>query len=57
MLLMVNALVLLTAATQLNSQFLFFADWTDLSGALGGTTSSTALSLDPPVNSGSGSGS
>ena len=44
MLLMVNALVLLTAATQLNSQFLFFADWTDLRGALGGTTSSTALS-------------
>ena len=30
MLLTVNVLVLLTAATQLNAQFLFFADWTDL---------------------------
>ena len=37
----VNALVLLTAATQLNAQFLFFADWTDLRGALGGTTTTT----------------
>ena len=36
MLLGVNLLVLLTAATQLNAQFLFFADWTDLEGALGG---------------------
>lgn len=44
MLLGVNFLVLLTAATQLNAQFLFFADWTDLGGALGGATSSTALS-------------
>lgn len=44
MLLGVNFLVLLTAATQLNAQFLFFADWTDLRGALGGATSSTALS-------------
>ena len=43
LLLGVNALVLLTAATQLNAQFLFFADWTDLRNALGGTTSSTAL--------------
>ena len=30
LLLTVNVLVLLTAATQLNAQFLFFADWTDL---------------------------
>ena len=44
MLLGINFLVLLTAATQLNAQFLFFADWTDLGGALGGATSSTALS-------------
>ena len=36
MLLTVNVLVLLTAATQLNAQFLFFADWTDLRGAFGG---------------------
>lgn len=39
----VNALVLLTAATQLNAQFLFFADWTDLRGALGGTTVATRV--------------
>jgi enterochelin esterase-like enzyme len=44
MLLGVNLLVLLTAATQLNAQFLFFADWTDLKGALGGTSTLTALS-------------
>jgi S-formylglutathione hydrolase FrmB len=44
MLLTVNALVLLTAFTQLNAQFLFFADWTDLSGALGNATTVTALS-------------
>jgi len=44
MLLTVNALVLLTAATQLNAQFLFFADWTDLRGAFGGSPTSTALS-------------
>jgi enterochelin esterase-like enzyme len=43
MLLAVNALVLLTAATQLNAQFLFFADWTDLRGAFGGAPTSTAL--------------
>jgi len=43
MLLVVNALVLLTAATQLNAQFLFFADWTDLRGAFGGAPTSTAL--------------
>src|ERR1035437_6307732 len=43
MLLTVNALVLLTAATQLNAQFLFFADWTDLRGAFGGAPTATAL--------------
>ena len=43
MLLTVNVLVLLTAATQLNAQFLFFTDWTDLRGAFGGATTSTAL--------------
>jgi len=44
MLLTVNSLVLLTAATQLNAQFLFFADWTDLRGAFGGGSTATALS-------------
>jgi enterochelin esterase-like enzyme len=39
----VNLLVLLTAAVQLNNQFLFFADWADLAGALGGTTTTSAL--------------
>lgn len=39
----VNAMVLLTAAVSLNSQFLFFADWTDLRGALGGTVTATAI--------------
>jgi len=50
MLLGVNFLVLLTAATQLNAQFLFFADWTDLRGAFGGapTTTAPALSAAPP---------
>jgi S-formylglutathione hydrolase FrmB len=43
LLLTVNALVLLTAVTQLNAQFLFFADWTDLRGALGGSPTVTAL--------------
>ena len=38
MLLLVNVLVLLTAATQLNAAFLFFADWTDLRNAFGGST-------------------
>jgi enterochelin esterase-like enzyme len=42
-LLTVNALVLLTAATQLNAQFLFFADWTDLKGAFGGALTATSL--------------
>ncbi len=39
----VNALVLLTAATQLNAQFLFYAGWADLGGAFGGATTSAAL--------------
>lgn len=39
----VNALVLLTAATQLNDQFLFYAGWADLGGAFGGATTSVAL--------------
>ncbi|MGZ4601788.1 alpha/beta hydrolase [Oryzihumus sp.] len=43
LLLGVNALVLLTAATQLNAQFLFFADWTDLKGALSNTVTTTAV--------------
>lgn len=43
MLLGVNVMVLLTAATQLNAQYLFFADWTDLRGAFGGTPTSTSL--------------
>lgn len=42
-LLLVNVLVLLTAATQLNAAFLFFADWTDLRNAFGGTPAQTAL--------------
>ena len=42
-LLVVNVLVLLTAATQLNAQFLFFADWTDLKGAMTGTVTTTGL--------------
>ncbi len=43
LMLTVNALVLLTAATQLNAQFLFFADWTDLTGAFTGSYAATAL--------------
>ena len=43
MLLLVNALVLITAATQLNAQFLFFADWKDVTGALGGTVTKTSV--------------
>lgn len=39
----VNLLVLLTATVLLNDQFLFFADWTDLSGAFGGTPTTTAV--------------
>ncbi|HEY6796238.1 MAG TPA: alpha/beta hydrolase-fold protein [Kineosporiaceae bacterium] len=43
MLLGVNLMVLLTAAVQLNNQFLFFADWADLAGAIGGTTTTSDL--------------
>ena len=42
MLLTVNLLVLLTAATQLNAQNLFYADWTDLKDAFGGVPATTA---------------
>jgi enterochelin esterase-like enzyme len=44
LLLTVNVLVLLTAATQLNAQFLFYADWTDLKGAFAGAPATTVLS-------------
>jgi len=44
LLLTVNVLVLLTAATQLNAQFLFYADWTDLRGAFSGVPTVTQLS-------------
>src|SRR5450631_854254 len=44
LLLMVNVLVLLTAATQLNAQFLFYADWTDLRGAFTGVVTATSVS-------------
>lgn len=39
----VNVLVLLTAATQLNAQYLFFADWTDLRGAVGGASTTSSV--------------
>jgi hypothetical protein len=44
MLLTVNFLVLVTAATQLNAQYQWFADWTDLRGAFFGAPRGTALS-------------
>ena len=44
LLLTVNFLVLLTAATQFNAQFLFFTDWTDLFGAFGAAPTTTVLS-------------
>ena len=44
MLLTVNVMVLLTAATQLNAQYLFYADWTDLRGAFTGIPTATPLS-------------
>ncbi len=44
MLVLLNALVLVTAGALLNAQFLFFADWTDLRGAFGGAPTSTAVS-------------
>lgn len=40
----VNALILLTAVTQLNAQYLFYADWTDLRGAFTGIPTVTPLS-------------
>jgi hypothetical protein len=42
-LLLVNLLVLLTAATQLNSAYLFFAGWSDLRGAITGHMVQTGL--------------
>lgn len=43
MLVLVNALVLVTAATQLNARYLFYADWTDLQGAMNGTVIKTSV--------------
>lgn len=43
MLLVVNLLVLLTAAVRLNDEYLFFASWADLHGALTGTVVKTHL--------------
>ena len=40
---LVNLLVLLTAATQMNASYLFFASWADLSGALTGHLVVTSL--------------
>ena len=42
-LLLVNLLVLLTAATQLNASYLFFASWGDLQGAVSGHVAQTSL--------------
>ena len=42
-LLMVNLLVLLSAATQLNAAYLFFAGWSDLEGAVSGHIAQTGL--------------
>jgi pimeloyl-ACP methyl ester carboxylesterase len=42
-LVVVNLLVLLTAATQLNAAYLFFAGWADLRGALTGNIAQTSL--------------
>lgn len=42
-LVLVNVLVLLTAATQLNSAYLFFAGWSDLHGAITGDIVQTGL--------------
>jgi pimeloyl-ACP methyl ester carboxylesterase len=42
-LLLLNALVLLTAATQLNATYLFFASWGDLQGSLTGHLAQTSL--------------
>jgi hypothetical protein len=43
LLLSVNFLVLLTSASLLNAQFLFFADWTDLKGAFTGPPTTTVV--------------
>lgn len=43
MLVLVNVLVLLTVATQLNDTYLFFASWTDLKGAFTGSVTQTSL--------------
>lgn len=43
MLLLINALVLFTAAVGMNDQYLFFASWADLHGALTGTVVKTHL--------------
>ena len=40
---LVNVLVLLTAATQLNAAYLFFAGWGDLRGAITGHLAQTSL--------------
>ncbi|MBV9831106.1 MAG: hypothetical protein JOZ82_05880, partial [Marmoricola sp.] len=40
---LVNLLVLLTAATQLNAAYLFFAGWSDLQGAMTGHVAQTSL--------------
>ena len=42
-LLLVNVLVLLSAATQMNAAYLFFAGWGDLQGALSGHLAQTGL--------------
>ena len=42
-LLLINLLVLLTAAIQVNDQYLFFAGWSDLRGALTGTITKTTI--------------
>jgi pimeloyl-ACP methyl ester carboxylesterase len=42
-LVLVNVLVLLTAATQLNATYLFFAGWSDLRAAMTGSYAQTAL--------------
>ena len=49
-LVLVNVLVLLTAATQLNSAYLFFASWADLHGALSGHIAQTGLDRGGEAN-------
>jgi enterochelin esterase-like enzyme len=43
LLLLVNGLVLLTAATQMNADFQFFSDWTDLAGAFAHAPATSVL--------------